>query len=136
VVFARAIGRLEWICPSCNILHITAIKPHHKALWCEDCNTLWYLGTVFYKAPMGPKPLPPRDTLMIGGGFPLKREVNRIYCSNCTEEILPQVLEKMAHHDVTPIVHSGKKPSKPSEVSKPQAPGGEPDYAGDDELTG
>jgi hypothetical protein len=124
VLFARNRGDVDWCCPACEHVNFTVFKALHKApykaLYCADCHQTWYPGMVLYKAPMGPKPLPPRDTLMIGGGFPLKREVNRIYCSNCTEEILPQVLEKMVHHDLTPIVHSGKKPRvKPQPYQSP-----------------
>lgn len=113
--FYRQTGYSQWVCPSCNHFHTTLSKTQYKALYCYQCENTFYPGTVFYKAPRGPKPLPPRDTLMIGGGFPLKREVNRVYCENCSTEILSRVLDKMLHHDLTPI-------PKGIPISKPQSP--------------
>ena len=126
MLFARLQGEMDWCCPVCNVLHVTRLKAQgNKALYCGKCQVPYYPGTVLYKAPMGPKPLPPRDTLMIGGGFPLKREVNRVYCSNCSEEILSRVVEKMIHHDLTPIpgnIHIPQKPhvhQSPVEIPDP-----------------
>ena len=134
MLYARHSGRIEWICPACEVYQISHYKARHKALWCMNCKALLYVGLVLYKAPMGPKPLPAIDTFMIGGGFTLKREVNRVYCAGCGEEVMHKALQKMITHDLTPILAVEPKvvaPSKPR-GSKPWGHS----YAADDELTG
>jgi hypothetical protein len=98
MLFARWSGRIEWCCPSCNTYRVGILKARHKALYCQLCRTTYYIGVVLYKAPRGPKPLYPRDTLMLADCFPLKREVNRCYCAKCAELIVPDVIETMLEY--------------------------------------
>lgn len=51
---------------------------------------------------------------MMGGGFPLKREVNRCYCARCSEEIVSDAVEKMVRdeHNLPVGVKTPTKPGK------------------------